>query len=127
LEVSERVALVSFGSVNALPNGTANSAHFLGPASIRSNLSDDTSCGLATGTDRQRAPNLGAHANNAGPTLTRVPQPGSPLIDSIPAASCHADGASGVTADQRGITRPQGAGCDIGAVEVAVARPPRSS
>jgi hypothetical protein len=43
------------------------------------------------------------------------------LIDAIPTASCQADGASGVTSDERGVTRPQGGGCDIGAVEVEVA------
>jgi len=57
---------------------------------------------------------------NGGPTQTLLPQPGSGLIDAIPVASCQADGASGITTDQRGVARPQGAGCDSGAVEVAV-------
>jgi hypothetical protein len=38
-------------------------------------------------------------------------------------ASCRDDGASDVVTDQRGVTRPQGSGCDIGAVEVEVAEP----
>lgn len=45
---------------------------------------------------------------------------GSALIDAIPVASCQADGAAGITTDERGVARPQGPGCDIGAVEVAV-------
>jgi len=59
-------------------------------------------------------------ADNGGTTQTRLPQPGSPLIDAIPNASCQTGGASGITTDQRGLPRP-GAGspaCDIGAVEV---------
>ncbi len=84
------------------------------------NFSDDASCGFTAGTDRQNAgdPNLGALADNGGPTETRLPQSGSPLIDAIPLASCQADGAGGITTDQRGLARPSGPGCDIGAVEV---------
>jgi hypothetical protein len=51
--------------------------------------------------------------NNGGNTDTLSLLPTSPAIDAIPTnyPFCTA-------ADQRGITRPQGAGCDIGAVEV---------
>ena len=62
-------------------------------------------------------PVLGALANNGGPTQTLLPLTGSPLLDAIPPASC------GAAVDQRGITRPQGTGCDIGAVEVEVVTP----
>ena len=65
-------------------------------------------------------PTLGALSANGGPTDTMVPNPGSPLIDGVPAASCQADGAAGITTDQRGFPRPDTAStnCDIGAVEV---------
>jgi hypothetical protein len=43
-----------------------------------------------------------------------VPLAGSPAIDGAPAAGCPAD-------DLLGTSRPQGAGCDIGAVEVPAA------
>jgi hypothetical protein len=49
-------------------------------------------------------------AANGGPTLTHLPGAGSAAIDAANAAVCPA-------ADQRGVTRPQGAGCDIGSVE----------
>jgi CSLREA domain-containing protein len=53
--------------------------------------------------------------NNGGPTKTIALQKGSPAIDAIP------EGANGcgteVTTDQRGVKRPQGPGCDIGAFE----------
>ena len=59
-------------------------------------------------------PLLGPLADNGGPTLTIALLPGSPAIDAgrvVP----------GVTADQRGVPRPQGAAPDIGAFEVATA------
>jgi hypothetical protein len=49
-------------------------------------------------------------ADNGGPTHTMSLLPGSPLIDAADDANCP-------TTDQRGITRPQGNHCDIGAYE----------
>ena len=53
---------------------------------------------------------LGPLANNGGPTLTHLPLPDSPSIDFGSDADCP-------TTDQRGVVRPQGAACDVGAVE----------
>jgi hypothetical protein len=115
-------SLVSFGSVVALTQGSGINCAVLvgGTTSHGYNFSDDASCGFTAATDQQTAgnPNLGALANNGGPTQTRLPQPGSNLINAIPTGSCQADGASGIATDQRGVHRPQGAGCDIGSVEV---------
>ena len=49
--------------------------------------------------------------DNGGPTLTHALLPGSLAIDHIPPEDCIVD------ADQRGVARPQGTGCDIGAYE----------
>jgi CSLREA domain-containing protein len=58
-------------------------------------------------------PNLGGLQNNGGPTSTISLQPGSAAIDQVPAkAGCQAT-------DQRGVRRPSGSACDIGAYEVA--------
>jgi len=57
-------------------------------------------------------PQLGALAANGGPTETMLPLPGSPAIDAIACTNAPAT-------DQRGVARPQGAQCDIGAVEVS--------
>ena len=56
----------------------------------------------------------------AVPTQTELPANASPLLDRIPVADCQDGVAAEVTTDQRGITRPQGTGCDVGSVEVVV-------
>ena len=60
--------------------------------------------------DTTAAASLGALAGNGGPTLTHMPQSGSPAIDAGDNATCPA-------ADQRGQLRTDYT-CDIGAVEV---------
>src|SRR6185369_3457824 len=55
---------------------------------------------------------LGRLQNNGGPTRSYALLPGSPAIDSGDPASC-------AGSDQRGVARPQGAACDIGAYETA--------
>jgi predicted outer membrane repeat protein len=77
------------------------------------NLSNDSSCGFT------QVPNvrLGPLANNGGPTLTHMPQSGSPAIDLV-VGSCPPPAT-----DQRGVGRPVDgdrngtAFCDAGAVE----------
>ncbi len=66
--------------------------------------------------------NLGALANNGGPTLTMTLGAGSTAIDAGDNSAC-ADAATVNNVDQRGISRPQGAACDIGAFEVASGAP----
>jgi hypothetical protein len=56
-------------------------------------------------------PRLEALADNGGPTSTLALGPGSPAVDAIPRAACLEP------TDQRGVARPQGAACDIGAFE----------
>ena len=109
------------GTVLAQPHGAANCSATDG-GTITSNgynFSDDASCNLVGTGDQASAgdPVLGALADNGGPTRTRLPGATSPLLDAIPVAACV---INGVTDDQRGISRPQGTGCDVGAVEVAV-------
>jgi len=65
---------------------------------------------------------LGALADNGGNMLTHLPGTGSPLIDAIPNGTN--DCGTVITADQRGIARPSGSGCDKGSVEVQVATGP---
>ncbi|MEZ5215945.1 MAG: choice-of-anchor Q domain-containing protein [Ilumatobacteraceae bacterium] len=47
-----------------------------------------------------------------GPTWTRMPQAASPLVDAVVPAAC-----ASAAPDQRGVERPVGSACDVGAVE----------
>jgi hypothetical protein len=83
------------------------------PASAGFNWSDDASCTAyfnQPGDTTNADPKLGPLAANGGPTPTHLPASDSPLRD---AGQC----VAGITVDQRGVPRPQGVACDIGAVE----------
>lgn len=69
----------------------------------------DASCNGPQGPN----PNLGALADNGGPTQTMALPQGSPAVNFVPANACP------LTTDQRGVARPQGPGCDAGAYELA--------
>ncbi|HEY6562645.1 MAG TPA: choice-of-anchor Q domain-containing protein [Polyangiaceae bacterium] len=77
------------------------------------NVFGDTSCGLHGVGDRQSADVLfvAPLADNGGPVPTRLPLPTSVLLDRIPGSACP------IRVDARGLPRPTGAGCDVGAVE----------
>ncbi len=97
---------------------------FVAPTDGGYNLVDpaDTSCGFsAANHDLAANPQLGPLANNGGPTQTHLPAATSPAINAIPAGTAGLCVAGGV--DQRGVTRPDGSGCDIGAVEVGLVAP----
>ena len=123
--------ITSFGSVVVDPIGGANCPG--GSASISGGYNfadDDSACGFNEATDRHGEgldAQLGALADNGGPTMTLLPAATSPLVDWIPNAACQtAPYSVGITADQRGLARPEQAGgaCDIGAVELQLAPEP---
>jgi CSLREA domain-containing protein len=90
-------------------NGQGNCA---GPVtSLGHNLDDGTTCGLAASGDLSSTnPLLAALGDYGGPTLTLDLQSASPARDAGNNLGCPA-------VDQRGVRRPQGAACDMGAVE----------
>lgn len=69
-----------------------------------------TDCGVSITT---ADPLLGALANNGGPTQTMALGAGSPAIDA------NTESCPPPAIDQRGVARPQGAACDIGALSDA--------
>ncbi|MGD9100867.1 MAG: choice-of-anchor Q domain-containing protein, partial [Anaerolineae bacterium] len=89
------------------------------------NLIQDGSCGPALSGDPllSRLGDYGGPLTGSGGPSTGSGQalqtfallPGSPAIDVGDAATCASAPVNGV--DQRGVERPQGAGCDIGAFE----------
>ena len=86
------------------------------------NIDTGTSCGFAAANHSQNStnPQLGALASNGGPTQTMALPSGSPAVNAIPAT---VPGCSGST-DQRGVSRPQGPACDVGAYELVAQAPP---
>ncbi|MDH5677552.1 MAG: right-handed parallel beta-helix repeat-containing protein [Nitrospinota bacterium] len=74
------------------------------------NIDSDSSCGLGGAGDQPGASliGMGGLANNGGPTKTHAIGPISVAIDK---------GSCVKAKDQRGIARPQGPKCDIGAYE----------
>jgi CSLREA domain-containing protein len=77
------------------------------------NLDSGTSCRLSQPTDLTNTdPMLARLADNGGPTETQALKAGSPAIDR---GGTSANGCPAT--DQRGVPRPQGPACDIGAFE----------
>jgi hypothetical protein len=103
-------------SNSLVPAATAGSNCSGSPSDGGHNLSfpAGSGCPGATSTD----PLLDPLASNDGPTETIRLGPSSAAIDAVPAT-----GAGCPAADQRGIARPQGIACDIGAYESRAARP----
>lgn len=97
----------------ALSNNTGGNCAGATLNSLGNNLSSDTFCGnLTKPTDHNNTPaNIGALANNGGPTLTHLPLNGSTLIN-------NGKNDPQYTNDQRGFPRPVGGKSDIGSVEV---------
>ncbi len=80
------------------------------------NLEDHNDCQFIQASDLVNTnPLLGQLKDNGGPNETHALLPGSPAINKGSNATCAAPPISGV--DQRGVVRPQGAACDIGAYE----------
>lgn len=76
---------------------------------ISYSLFDDTTCKFSAGSNNiYEFPFIGDLANNGGPTLTHMIGSSSPAINTGDCLLEH---------DQRGVERPQGGACDIGAVE----------
>ncbi|MFN8532739.1 MAG: IPT/TIG domain-containing protein [Dehalococcoidia bacterium] len=100
-------------------------------ATLGYNLSDVAGCGFTGTADVQNAaaPGLGPVQNNGAPALIgSSASPGVLLsmrpLSGSPALNTGGTSANGCPAtDQRGVSRPQGAQCDKGAIEVATVVP----
>jgi hypothetical protein len=81
-------------------------------------VGDGTGSGIADAVDGNKVgtgtapidPKIGKLGNNGGPTRTHALLTGCPAINAGSDADCPAN-------DQRGVTRPRGAHCDIGSYE----------
>lgn len=92
---------------------------WIGTGSITSlgyNMEATDTCNFHQPSDHPNTDQLlGPLANNGGPTWTHALLPTSPAINVADNATCAAPPVSGI--DQRGVIRPQGLVCDIGAYE----------
>jgi CSLREA domain-containing protein len=85
--------------------------------SLGRNLDSGSTCAFSSPGDLINSdPRLGPLQNNGGQTYTHALQPGSPALNAAGTAGCPPK-------DQRGLSRPQGPACDIGAFEAAAAAP----
>ncbi len=102
-------------SIVANGQGAANCGGGAAITDAGYNLDTGSSCGFSSASQSMSNtnPQLGALAGNGGPTQTMALPFGSPAVDAIPSST---PGCTGT--DQRGTTRPQGSGCDIGAYEL---------
>ena len=119
----------SFGAVELTNTIVADNDFFSGDdcfpgrvvISLGHNVDSDGTCNLDGPTDLPGVdPMLGPLQNNGGPTMTHALLPGSLAIDHIPVVDCTRPPGVPLTTDQRGVLRPQGPECDVGAFEVEV-------
>ena len=97
-----------------IANNTGGDCSITGSmTSENNNLDSDSTCNFNDPTDQHADPGLGPLANNSGPTPTMALASGSPAVDAGDDSNC-----PGV--DQRGIARPQGPHCDLGAFELEI-------
>ncbi len=109
----ENQGQVSFTNTLVTNNTPQNCAGLASSASLGHNLASDGTCAFDSPTDLTSAtPGLGPLADNGGATQTHALLSGSPAIDAGDNAACPAT-------DQRGVARPHGPACDIGAYEAA--------
>ncbi|MGD8758953.1 MAG: choice-of-anchor Q domain-containing protein [Anaerolineales bacterium] len=92
-------------------NNDGGDCHFI-RTTVETNAVLDTD-GSCQATLPSTDPMLGPLANNGGGTLTHALHPSSPAVD-IAIGDCPAS-------DQRGVVRPYGDGCDLGAYEYRLA------
>jgi CSLREA domain-containing protein len=103
---------------NSIVAGNAGRQCMGAVVSAGHNLDSDDTCNLTEAGDMPAVdPMLGPLADNGGPTETHALLPGSPAIDAIAEADCVDLAGNPVAEDQRGVDRPHGLGCDIGAFE----------
>jgi len=85
-------------------------------------IQDDSGCTLSGSTDHTiigEDPQLGPLQNNGGAYNTMALATTSPAVNAGNPSTPGSGGASCAATDERGVSRPQGSACDIGAFELA--------
>ena len=116
-DLTSEVISATIALVGTIVAGSTTSPNCSGAAIVSAgyNLESGASCGFSQPTDITNTnPLLSSLAYQGGPTQTLALRPGSPAINQ---GGSRVNGCP--TTDQRGVSRPQGATCDIGAYEAA--------
>ncbi len=115
-------SIVAYNGYTSSGKVTYSNCLAASPATIVAPLGYDletgTDCGFtSTGDLQNTSPDFSSSEpkNNGGNTNTFALEPTSPAVDTIPKS----DSLLCENLDQRGVARPQGAACDIGAFELA--------
>ena len=102
---------------NVRTNGTA-ARNCAGTVTLRVlNVTNSTTGCSTSGIVLVGGPLVGPLQDNGGPTPTAAPLDFSKSLDAIGVSGSTC--SSGATADQRGVPRPSGAGCEVGSYEMA--------
>lgn len=115
--------ILNNGSGVSITNSIVNNSNCTSSAVIDggNNLDSGNTCNFTNNALTNTNPSLGSLGDNGGPTQTMALLSGSPAINVGNATICSNAPVSGK--DQRGVTRPQGAACDIGAYEAGAEIP----
>lgn len=112
-------------SIIAVGTADAGSENCLGTlSSDGSNIEDRNECGLGSDSTNRVSTNaeLGQLGDHGGALATVPLLSGSPAINGGNPAGCSDGSFAAIVIDERGVSRPQGARCDIGAFEFRAVR-----
>lgn len=125
--VSAKNTIIAGGTASS---GSENCAGSSAPviASQGYNIEDRNQCGLSGPGDQTNTdPLLGGLQDNGGQTDTRALAVGSPAVNHGNPHGCTDASATLLMVDQRGMTRPEGLACDVGAYELQPVAPGASA
>jgi hypothetical protein len=99
-------------------NPGSRQCNFAAPTSLGHNIDQGDSCGFDQPTDQENTDAELGPLDEEGGSPAHPLLVGSPAIDAIPLDDCLDSEDMPLLTDQRGVDRPQGSACDIGAVEL---------
>jgi hypothetical protein len=121
--------ILNFGPVtlkNSIIADSPSGGNCAGPTPITAvevNFSTDDTCGAEFTQVTPEELKLGPLQDNGGPTQTHALLAGSVAIDAVTDCTDLSDPSVAVATDQRGVSRPQGPACDVGAFELETQSP----
>ena len=106
-----------YGAALPVPDDCFGFINSLGYSLIEAPTANCTIFSVAPGNITGQDPQLSPLQNSIGATQVQEPMRGSPAIDAGQTPNCTDVNGAAIVVDQRGVPRPLGGRCDIGAVE----------